>query len=64
MRFNLTGDAFVRFSTADFRRTDGTPIEGRGIEPDIPVELTAADCAGADRDLAAAEAALTAEGKR
>lgn len=49
--FELTGGALVRFSTGDFRRSDGAPIEGYGIAPDLPVALTAADCAGPDRDL-------------
>jgi len=40
--FNLPGGR-VRFSTGFFRRSDGTPIEGRGISPDIPVEPTIED---------------------
>ncbi len=54
--FRLTGGALVRFSTGDFRRNDGTPIEGRGIAPDVYVNWTVDDFrAGRDPDLAAAE---------
>jgi carboxyl-terminal processing protease len=51
LSFELTGGALVRFSTGDFRRSDGAPLEGQGVAPDLPVSLTAADCAGPDRDV-------------
>ncbi len=58
--FNLTGSGRVRFSTGDFRRLDGTPIEGVGIAPDIPVTWTVeAFREGRDPDLAAAETLLS-----
>jgi len=60
--FELTGGALVRFSTGDFRRHDGTPVEGRGIVPDRLVTLTAADCAGPDRDLETAVTFLQTTG--
>jgi carboxyl-terminal processing protease len=59
VRFNLTGGATARFSTGDFRRNDGTPIEGVGITPDLPVSWTVEDLwEGRDPDLAAAERLL------
>jgi carboxyl-terminal processing protease len=58
--FALTGGALVRFSTGDFRRSDGTPVEGHGVMPDLPVTLTAADCAGPDRDMETAVTFLQA----
>ncbi len=46
----------ARFSTGDFRRNDGTPIEGVGLQPHIPVELTRNGVIrGEDPDIAAAE---------
>jgi len=57
--FRLPGAYNVRFSTADFRRNDGTPIEGVGIAPDVEVDWTVEDLRqGRDPDLAAAEALL------
>jgi carboxyl-terminal processing protease len=41
--FALTGGARARFSTGDFRRNDGTPIEGLGTAPDVPVAWTIED---------------------
>ncbi|NCC30855.1 MAG: hypothetical protein EOM24_02390 [Chloroflexia bacterium] len=64
VRFDLTGGAFVRFSTADFRRTDGRPTEGMGLVPDLPVNLRASDCNGPDRDREAAEALLLGNAQR
>lgn len=53
------GGGQVRFSTGDFRRNDGTPIEGVGIAPDISVSWSVEDVAlGRDPDLLAAEAAV------
>jgi carboxyl-terminal processing protease len=60
--FELTGGALMRFSTGDFRRNDGAPVEGRGIVPDRLVTLTVADCAGPDRDLETAVTLLQAAG--
>ena len=60
--FELTGGGLVRFSTGDFRRSDGTPLEGYGLMPDRPVTLTVADCAGPDRDMETAVALLQATG--
>ncbi len=60
--FELTGGALVRFSTGDFRRSDGTPLEGYGLVPDLPVALTAADCTGPDRDLETAVTFLRTTG--
>ena len=57
--FRLPGAHNVRFSSADFRRNDGTPIEGVGIAPDVEVAWTVEDLRqGRDSDLAAAEALL------
>lgn len=57
--FRLPGAYNVRFSTADFRRKDGTAIEGVGIVPDVEVDWTVEDLRqGRDPDLAAAEALL------
>jgi CubicO group peptidase (beta-lactamase class C family) len=61
--FRLTGGGRARFSTGDFRRNDGRPIEGQGIAPDVPVTWTVEDLRqGRDPDLVAAEALLSAEG--
>ncbi|NLF14062.1 MAG: hypothetical protein GX597_19955 [Anaerolineaceae bacterium] len=57
--FRLPGARNVRFSSADFRRNDGTPIEGVGIAPDVQVDWTVGDMRqGRDPDLSAAEALL------
>lgn len=49
----------VRFSTGDFRRNDGTSLEGAGIAPDIPVRLTPENIArGEDSDMLAAQNVL------
>jgi len=59
--FRLTGGARARFSTGDFRRNDGTPIEGRGITPDVPVAWTVDDLReGRDPDLDVAVGLLLA----
>ena len=53
--FRLSGGGRARFSTGDFRRYDGMPIEGVGIAPDVPVAWTVEDVrAGRDPDLDAA----------
>jgi len=55
VRFMLTNGAFARFSTGDFRRLNGEPIEGLGIAPHIPVSWTVEDVrSGNDPDLDAA----------
>lgn len=60
--FNVTDDLRVQFSTADFRRLDGTPIEGVGIAPDVPVTWTVDDVRqGRDPDVDAAVALLRGE---
>jgi C-terminal processing protease CtpA/Prc len=57
--FRLPGGGLARFSTGEFRRRDGTPIEGVGITPTIPIAYTvAAFRQGDDPDLAAAERLL------
>ncbi|MBN2004756.1 MAG: hypothetical protein JXA21_15470 [Anaerolineae bacterium] len=57
--FNLPGGGQARFSTAAFRRNDGSLIEGMGIAPDHYVFWTVEDfCVGRDPDLAAAEQLL------
>ena len=57
--FQLPGARDVRFSTARFVRNDGTPIEGRGLHPDVLVSWTVEDFRqGRDPDLEAAERAL------
>ena len=61
--FVLPGGGRARFSTGDFRRKDGTPIEGIGIAPDIPVTWTVDELRqGLDPDLSAAEAWLAQQG--
>ncbi len=55
VRFNFRG-GYARYSTGDFRRNDGRPIEGIGFQPHIPVEWTVEDVInGCDPDIAAAE---------
>ena len=57
--FALPHGGLARFSTGAFTRNDGTPIEGVGIIPDVPVPYTIADYrAERDVDLVAAEAIL------
>jgi carboxyl-terminal processing protease len=56
VKINLSDGRWVRFSTGDFRRNDGTSIEGIGITPDIVVEWSQDDIVfGNDPDLSAAE---------
>lgn len=53
--FTMRGGG-ARFSTGDFRRNDGTPLEGVGLQPHIPVELTRDGVIrGEDPDITAAE---------
>jgi carboxyl-terminal processing protease len=55
VRFMLTNGAFARFSTGDFRRSNGESIEGLGIVPHLPVSWTVEDVrSGNDPDLEAA----------
>lgn len=55
IHFQLPGFGRARFSTGDLRRIDGSPIEGVGIQPDIPVAWTLEDVRqGRDPDLATA----------
>lgn len=62
VRFRLPGGV-ARFSTGDFRRGDGTPIEGVGLVPHVPVAYTVADFrSGRDPDLEAAQGLLLAHG--
>jgi len=57
--FRLPGARDIRFSTANFIRNDGTPIEGVGLVPDVPVRWTVEDLRqGRDPDLEAAEQLL------
>ncbi|HRF46888.1 MAG TPA: S41 family peptidase [Anaerolineales bacterium] len=59
IRIELRG-GLIRISTGDFRRNDGTPIEGVGFSPDIAVAWSIDDVnAGRDPDLEAAVLALT-----
>jgi carboxyl-terminal processing protease len=59
--FRLPADGLVRFSTGDFRRNDGTPIEGVGLVPDLPVAWTVDEFrSGRDPDLDAAQQAIAA----
>lgn len=54
MRVDVRGGQ-VRFSTGDFRRQDGTPIEGVGFAPDIAVAWSIDDVhTGRDPDVEAA----------
>ena len=53
----LPGCGVARYPAASFVRADGLPIEGIGLEPDVPVALALADLwAGVDGDVRAAEA--------
>lgn len=62
VRFRLPGAHNARFSTADFRRNDGTSIEGVGITPDVQVTWTVEDMRqGRDPDLEAAQQLLLNE---
>jgi len=57
--FRLPGEHDVRFSTANFVRNDGRPIEGVGLTPDVPVRWTVEDFReGRDPALEAAERLL------
>lgn len=57
--FRQPGPRDVRFSTASFVRNDGTPIEGRGLHPDVLVSWTVEDFRqGRDPDLETAERLL------
>lgn len=58
----LPGGAVLQYVVADYKSPNGTAVEGKGVEPDVPVEETQADFArGKDPVLAAAIAALAAE---
>jgi C-terminal processing protease CtpA/Prc len=60
--FRLPGERDVRFSTANFIRNDGTPIEGEGIVPDVPVSWSVEDFRqGRDPDLEVAERLLAGD---
>jgi carboxyl-terminal processing protease len=69
VEFALTGGGRARFSTGDFRRSDGMPgmgdpIEGIGITPDVAVTWTTEDIlAGRDPDLEAAIALFSQLGE-
>ena len=57
--FQLPEGGAARFSTGAFYRLDGTLLEGKGIEPDVPVRWTISDVSEErDPDLLAAEAWL------
>lgn len=59
LSFALPGGGRARFSTGDFRRNDGTPLEGVGIAPDVLITWTVEDFrAGRDPDAATAERLL------
>ncbi len=60
--FRLPAPHNVRFSTANFIRNDGTPIEGVGLTPELEVRWTVEDVRqGRDPDLEAAERLLLGE---
>jgi carboxyl-terminal processing protease len=60
--FRLPGGRNAKFSTANFVRNDGTPIEGVGLVPDVPVKWTVEDFReGRDPDLEAAERLLAGD---
>lgn len=62
VKFRLPGEGVARFSTGDFRRVDGTPIEGVGLVPHVPVVYTVEDFrTGHDPDLEAAQELLLAQ---
>ncbi len=55
IRFNLSEDTAVRFSTGAFYRINGQPLEWRGIPPDKTVNWTITDVvSGNDPDIRAA----------
>lgn len=61
LTFQLPEGGAARFSTGDFRRVDGSRVEGVGIAPDVPVTWTIDDVrTGRDPDIAAAERLLGA----
>ena len=63
VKFRLPGEGVARFSTGDFRRVDGTSIEGVGLVPHVPVVYTVEDFrTGHDPDLEAAQELLLAQG--
>ena len=56
LSFRLPRGGVVQFSASDFRRNDGTPLEGQGIAPDLAVSWTINDLRqGRDPDVEAAE---------
>jgi C-terminal processing protease CtpA/Prc len=60
--FKLPGEAQARFSTGDFRRLDGTRLEGIGVQPQAPVAWTIADArAGRDPDVETAVSLIIQE---
>ena len=59
--YPLPGGGRLEVPVEDFVGLDGRRLEGRGVAPDVPVELTLADLrAGRDPDLAAALRAVQA----
>lgn len=59
VHFQLVGDRRARFSTGSLYRRDGRLIEGRGIDPDVPVTWTLDDVyEERDPDLKTAETML------
>lgn len=59
VKFKLPGGGLARFSIGDFRRVDGTLIEGVGLAPHMPVIYTVEDFrTGHDPDLRAAQELL------
>lgn len=62
LTFDLGDGGLVRFSSGDFNRIDGTPLEGHGVQPDYPVEWQIEDILrGYDPDLEKAETLLLNE---
>ena len=59
IQFHLVAGGRARFSTGDFRRIDGTRLEGSGVMPDVLVDWTLDDFyQGRDPDLETAEELL------
>jgi carboxyl-terminal processing protease len=60
----LPGGIRLQYAVADFRTPNGVLLEGRGVQPDVPVIETRTDlAAGRDPVLEAAEAALLRSAK-